>query len=64
MKGRKKVGKRRGKPFIVYFNKELADKLKSASQERSVAKAVLVRLAVERLLNQLGSGQLELPLGL
>lgn len=64
MKGRKKGRKRRGKPLIVYFDEGLADKLKSASQDRRVAKATLVRFAVERLLNQLGSGQLELPLGL
>ena len=63
-RGRKKARKRKGKPLTVYFNKDLAHKLNLASQERRVAKATLVRFAVERLLNQLSSGQLELPLGL
>jgi hypothetical protein len=63
-RGRKKVTKRKGKPLTVYFNEALAHRLHFVSQERRVPKATLVRFAVERLLNQLSTGQLELPLGL
>jgi|GEM_PF-1971243 hypothetical protein len=63
-RGRRKVPKRKGKPLTVYFDKALAHRLHFVSQERRVAKANLVRFAVERLLNQLTTGQLELPFGL
>lgn len=56
--------KRSGKPLTVYFSEDLSRALKSASTERRVHKSELVRFAVERLLNDLSSGQLELPLGL
>jgi hypothetical protein len=59
----KRRAKRNGKPLVVYFSEDQAARLDSVSQERRVAKADLVRLAVDRLLNQLGSGQLDLPLG-
>lgn len=63
-RARKKVPKRKGKPLTVYFDQALAHRLHDVSQERRVAKANVVRFAVERLLNQLTTGQLELPLGL
>lgn len=63
-RGRKKVTKRKGKPLTVYFDKALAHRLHFVSLERRVPKATVVRFAVERLLNQLSTGQLELPLGL
>lgn len=56
--------KRNGKPLLVYFPKEEAERLSSVAKERRVAKTELVRVAVGRLLNDLNSGQLELPLGL
>jgi predicted DNA-binding protein len=56
--------KRKGKALLVYFPKEQAERLSSVAKERRVAKAELVRVAVGRLLNDLNSGQLELPLGL
>jgi predicted DNA-binding protein len=56
--------KRNGKALLVYFPKEEAERLSSVARERRVAKAELVRVAVGRLLNDLNSGQLELPLGL
>lgn len=62
-RGQKKVAKRKGKPLTVYFDKALAQRLTMVAQERRVPKASVVRFAVERLLNQLSSGQLELPLG-
>jgi hypothetical protein len=49
--------------LVVYFEDGLARKLEAVARERSVPKAALVRIAVGRLLIQLGSGQLELPLG-
>ena len=56
--------KRSGKPLTVYFSDNLSDALKSASEERRVHKSELVRFAVERLLEELANGQLQLPLGL
>jgi len=56
--------KRKGKALLVYFPKEEAERLSIVARERRVAKAELVRVAVGRLLNDLNSGQLELPLGL
>jgi hypothetical protein len=59
-----KVAKRNGKPLTVYLSNELSHALASASTQRRVHKSEIVRVAVERLLNDLASGQLELPLGL
>ena len=56
--------RRSGKPLTVYFSDDLSQALKSASEERRVHKSEIVRFAVERLLEQLSNGQLELPLGL
>jgi hypothetical protein len=56
--------RRNGKPFTVYLSNELSIALNNASAERRVDKSEIVRLAVQRLLNDLASGQLELPLGL
>lgn len=61
---RPKKEKRKGKPLTVYFAKDLADRLAVVSNQRHVAKAAVVRFALERLLDQLSNGQLELPLGL
>jgi hypothetical protein len=55
---------RTGTPYTVYFSTEQAKGLQSIAQERHVAKATLVRYAVDQLLRQFTSGQLELPLGL
>jgi hypothetical protein len=64
-KSRERSGvKRRGKPLTVYLSPELSKALQSASAERRVHKSEIVRVAVQRLLNDLSSGQLELPLGL
>jgi hypothetical protein len=57
-------GKRTGKPLTIYFAPTLAAKLVSVSERRRVSKSAVVRYAVERLLDQLSNGQLELPLGL
>lgn len=59
----KAPAKRTGIPLVVYFEDDLARKLEAVARERSVPKAALVRIAVSRLIIQMGSGQLELPLG-
>jgi len=48
----------------VYFNERLSQALSAAAEERRIGKSAIVRIAVERLLQQLESGQLDLPLGL
>lgn len=58
-----KAAMRSGKPLTVYFSGELSDGLNRASVARHISKAALVRFAVERLLQQLEQGQLNLPLG-
>jgi len=55
---------RSGVPITVYIDSDLNQRLNTTSKERHVGKSSIIRLAVERLLTQLESGQLELPLGL
>ncbi len=55
---------RTGVPITVYLDKSLNNRLNATSKERHVGKSSIIRLAVERLLTQLESGQLELPLGI
>jgi len=54
---------RKGVPFTMYFSSEQAEALTAISRARRVPKSTVVRYAVERLLEQLENGQLELPLG-
>jgi hypothetical protein len=54
---------RKGVPFTMYFSTEQAKALATISRDRRVSKSTLVRFAVERLIQQLESGQLELPFG-
>ena len=56
--------KRTGKPLTVYLADDLSSALAAASKKRMVHKSVIVRVAVERLLNDLEAGQLQLPLGM
>ncbi len=56
--------KRTGKPFTVYLADDLSSALAAVSKKRMVHKSVIVRVAVERLLNDLEAGQLQLPLGM
>lgn len=56
--------KRNGKPLTVYLNDDLSQALTTTCEKRKVHKSDIVRVAVERLLNQLEAGQLELPLGI
>lgn len=55
--------RRRGVPLTVYINEALNERLTNAAKLRHVDKSSIVRIALERLLTQLESGQLELPLG-
>jgi len=55
---------RTGVPVTLYIDKDLNERLNATSKERHVGKSSIVRLAIERFLTQLESGQLELPLGL
>jgi predicted DNA-binding protein len=55
---------RSGVPVTIYLDSDLNKRLNATSKERLVGKSSIVRLAIERLLTQLDSGQLDLPLGL
>jgi hypothetical protein len=55
---------RSGVPITVYLDPTLNKRLNATSKERHVGKSSIIRLAVERLLTQLDSGQLDLPLGI
>lgn len=54
---------RKGTPLTVYFSDEQTMQLNDISRQRRVAKAELLRIAVDLLVNQLNDGQLQLPLG-
>lgn len=58
------TAKRSGKPLTVYLNDDLSSALANTCERRKVHKSDVVRVAVERLLNDLESGQLDLPLGI
>jgi hypothetical protein len=55
---------RTGVPVTLYLSPDLNKRLNATSTERHVGKSSIIRLAVERLLAQLESGQLDLPLGI
>lgn len=55
---------RSGKPLVVYFSEEQADRLDIVARSRRVSKTDIVRVAVQRLLDAIASDQLDLPLGL
>jgi hypothetical protein len=55
---------RKGVPFTLYFTAEQTKALAEICRERRVSKATVVRFAVERLFEQIRTGQLDLPLGL
>jgi len=60
---RQKEKVRTGTPFTVYFSQEQTRQLNDISRLRRVTKAELLRFAVDRLVEELNGGQLELPLG-
>jgi len=55
---------RKGVPFTMYFTVEQAQALAAISRERRVSKSVVLRFALEMLIEQLERGQLRLPLGM
>jgi hypothetical protein len=55
--------RRKGVPFTMYFSADQAEALAAISRDRRVSKSTVVRYAVERLIEQLKSGQLKLPFG-
>ena len=61
---RRRKPNRRGVPLTVYLSDELSDALSTTATERRVDKATIVRAALERFLQQLDNGQMDLPLGL
>ena len=56
--------KRNGVPLTVYLSQELSDAVSAVSHDRRVDKATIVRTALERLLQQIADGQMNLPLGI
>ena len=60
----KRKAQRSGVPLMVYFQAEQATQLKDLSERRRIPKANIVRFAVERLLEDVKGGQMDLPLGL
>jgi len=54
---------RRGRPFTLYLHQDQARELDLVARSRRVAKAELIRLALDRLMEQIRGGQLNLPLG-
>jgi len=54
---------RRGVPFTIYFSVEQAQALAALSSERRVSKSTILRFALERLFEQIKSGQLKFPFG-
>jgi hypothetical protein len=54
---------RKGVPFTMYFSSEQAEALAAISRARRVSKSTVIRFAVERLIEQINNGQLDLPLG-
>ena len=54
---------RSGRPITLYLRQEQALELDTVSRNRHVAKSELIRLALDRLFDDLRGGQLNLPLG-
>jgi hypothetical protein len=59
-----KATSRKGTPLTVYFSDSQTSQLNELSRQRRVPKAELLRIAVDLLVEQLNSGQLQLPLGI
>lgn len=57
-------GGRSGIPYTVYLSEEMTAALNAISSQRKVDKSNLVRTAIQRLLDDIQNGQLDLPLGI
>jgi len=56
--------RRSGVPYTLYLSEEMAATLNAISSQRKVDKSDLVRTAIQRLLDDIANGQLNLPLGI
>lgn len=57
-------GRRSGIPYTLYLSEEMTAALNAISSQRKVDKSDLVRTAIQRLLDDIANGQLDLPLGI
>ena len=57
-------GGRRGVSYTLYLSEEMTAALNALSSQRKVDKSDLVRTAIQRLLDDIANGQLNLPLGI
>ena len=57
-------GGRSGIPYMVYLSEDMTAALNAISSQRKVDKSDLVRTAIQRLLDDIANGQLDLPLGI
>ena len=57
-------GGRSGVPYTVYLSEDMTAALNALSSQRKVDKSELVRTAIQRLLDDIANGQLDLPLGI
>jgi hypothetical protein len=55
---------RSGIPYTVYLSDDMTAALNALSSQRKVDKSDLVRTAIQRLLDDIANGQLDLPLGI
>ena len=55
---------RSGVPYTVYLSEDMTAALNALSSQRKVDKSELVRTAIQRLLDDIANGQLDLPLGI
>jgi len=62
-RGKAKPVQRKGRPITLYLRQEQAIELDALSRSRHVAKAEVIRLALDRLLEEIRDGQMKLPLG-
>ena len=58
-----KLVNRKGRPITLYLRAEQAQELEAVSRNRHVPKSELIRLGLDRLLDDLRGGQMNLPLG-
>lgn len=58
-----KLVNRKGRPITLYLRPEQARELDTVSRTRHVPKSEIIRLGLDRLLDDLRGGQMNLPLG-
>lgn len=55
---------RSGVSYTLYLSEEMTAALNALSSQRKVDKSDIVRTAIQRLLDDIANGQLDLPLGI